>query len=116
MLKSFKLAKLILSIKRIFKIGVKKLKISQGLTKLQFDEFSKFLREKEGHLSDDVAIQGSRTKGTAKASSDIDIALKVDESTFNKMIKNILEHIMLEVQKKEQCNKLYKYGNSGRRS
>lgn len=40
-----------------------------------------------GHLSDDIAIQGSRAKGTAKATSDIDIALRVDESTFNKMIK-----------------------------
>lgn len=39
------------------------------------------------HLSDDVAIQGSRAKGTEKATSDIDIALKVDESIFNKMIK-----------------------------
>ena len=58
------------------------------------------------HLSDDLVIQGCRAKGTAKATSGIDIALKVDESTFNKIIKEYLEYLMLGLQKKGQCNKL----------
>lgn len=59
-----------------------------------------------GHLGNDVVIQGSRAKKTAKATSDIDIALKVDESTFNKIIQEYLEYLMLGLQKKGQCNKL----------
>lgn len=62
-------------------------RIPQGLSKLQFEEISKYLREAIGEISDDIAVHGSRAKGTAKATSDIDFAIRVDEDTFNKLIR-----------------------------
>ncbi|MGK5510489.1 nucleotidyltransferase domain-containing protein [Brevibacillus formosus] len=65
----------------------KGLSIPQGLTKEQFEKVSSMIREKVGHLSDDIVVQGSRAKGTAKPTSDIDIAIRVSPEKFDQLIK-----------------------------
>jgi predicted nucleotidyltransferase len=62
-------------------------KIPQGLTQEQFDEAGKILRKDAGHLSDDIAVQGSRASHTAKETSDIDFAVKVPPDKFDSLIK-----------------------------
>jgi RHS repeat-associated protein len=64
------------------------LKIPQGLTQSQFDRASSMIREKVGHISDDIVVQGSRAKGTAKPTSDIDIAIRVPTEKFDVLIQN----------------------------
>ncbi|WP_338125203.1 nucleotidyltransferase domain-containing protein [Paenibacillus dendritiformis] len=64
------------------------LKIPQGLTKEQFEKVSAMIREKVGHLSDDIVVQGSRAKGTAKPTSDIDFAIRVSPEKFDELIKD----------------------------
>ena len=68
--------------------GPKKgLKVPQGLTPEQFEKVSSMIREKAGHLGDDIVVQGSRAKGTAKPTSDIDFAIRVSEEKFEELIK-----------------------------
>jgi len=50
--------------------------IPQGLTSEQFSNASKLIRQKVGDISDDIVVQGSRAGGTAKATSDIDFAIR----------------------------------------
>ncbi|WP_206110381.1 nucleotidyltransferase domain-containing protein [Paenibacillus aquistagni] len=64
------------------------LKVPQGLTQAQFDKVSSMIREKVGHISDDIVVQGSRAKGTAKPTSDIDIAIRVPAEKFNELIQS----------------------------
>ncbi len=64
------------------------LKIPQGLTLVEFDKMSSYLLENVGHISSDIRIQGSRAAGTAKVTSDIDIAIMVDPSEFSNIIKH----------------------------
>ncbi|MCM3134249.1 S8 family serine peptidase [Paenibacillus polysaccharolyticus] len=64
------------------------LKVPQGLTQAQFDKVSSMIREKVGHISDDIVIQGSRAKGTAKPTSDIDIAIRVSGEQFDELIQS----------------------------
>ncbi|MGG3025332.1 nucleotidyltransferase domain-containing protein, partial [Brevibacillus parabrevis] len=64
------------------------LKIPQGLTQAQFDKASSMIREKVGHISDDIVVQGSRAKGTAKPTSDIDIAIRVPAEKFDELIQS----------------------------
>jgi len=71
----------------------KGLKIPQGLTQKQFDKVSAMIRKKVGHLSDDIVVQGSRAKGTAKATSDIDFAIRVSSEKFNELIKDSFSKI-----------------------
>ncbi|WP_141097562.1 nucleotidyltransferase domain-containing protein, partial [Paenibacillus aquistagni] len=64
------------------------LKVPQGLTQAQFDKVSSMIREKVGHISDDIVVQGSRAKGTAKPTSDIDIAIRVPAEKFDELIQS----------------------------
>ncbi|WP_429854603.1 PAAR-like protein [Brevibacillus porteri] len=64
------------------------LKVPQGLTQAQFDKVSSMIREKVGHISEDIVVQGSRAKGTAKPTSDIDIAIRVPTEKFDELIQN----------------------------
>ncbi|WP_197440544.1 nucleotidyltransferase domain-containing protein [Polystyrenella longa] len=61
--------------------------IPQGLTKSQFDEAGSLIRSKTGHLGDDIVVQGSRAGGTAKATSDIDIGVRVSPDEFDGLVK-----------------------------
>ncbi|KAF6574688.1 nucleotidyltransferase domain-containing protein [Paenibacillus sp. EKM212P] len=45
-------------------------------------------RDKVGHLSGDIVVQGSRAEGTAKPTSDIDIAVRVSAEKFDDLIQN----------------------------
>jgi RHS repeat-associated protein len=64
------------------------LAIPQGLSKSRFSEMSKIIREGAGKFGDDIVIQGSRAKGSATATSDIDVAIRVTKKQFDKLIKN----------------------------
>lgn len=64
------------------------LKVPQGLTQAQFDKVSSMIREKVGHISDDIVVQGSRAKGTAKPTSDIDIAIRVPSEKFDELVQS----------------------------
>ncbi|WP_106766531.1 nucleotidyltransferase domain-containing protein [Paenibacillus faecalis] len=64
------------------------LKVPQGLTQAQFDKVSSMIRGKVGHISDDLVVQGSRAKGIAKPTSDIDIAIRVPAEKFDELIQS----------------------------
>lgn len=63
--------------------------LPQGLTKTQFEALSKKVRQhlRTLNLGDDLVIQGSRAKGTAKPSSDIDIGIRVSPEKFDSFLK-----------------------------
>ena len=72
-------------------IGAKNvLDIPQGLSKGQFDKLSESVgsKAKELDLGDDIFVQGSRANGTAKATSDIDIAIRVPPEKFDDFLNN----------------------------
>ena len=60
--------------------------LPQGISQEQFNSASKLLRERVGDISGDIVVQGSRAKGTAKPTSDIDIALRVSGDKFDSLI------------------------------
>lgn len=62
--------------------------LPQGISQEQFDKASEIIRDKVGNISDDIVVQGSRANGTAKPTSDIDIAIRVDSKKFNDLINN----------------------------
>ena len=66
------------------------LEVPQGLEKSQFIVISRRIREvaTEMGLGDDIAIQGSRAGGTARSSSDTDIAIRVDKNLFDHTIQD----------------------------
>ena len=66
----------------------KLLKIPQGLTNSQFDYLSRVIRAKaaEFGLGDDIVVQGSRAAGTAKPTSDIDIAIRLSSQEFDNFL------------------------------
>lgn len=64
-----------------------KLKVPQGLTDKQFAEMSDLLKSRLGQIGDDIFVQGSRAGGTAKATSDIDIGVRVTKKQFDELIK-----------------------------
>ncbi|MEH2929270.1 nucleotidyltransferase domain-containing protein [Candidatus Ventrimonas sp. KK005] len=41
------------------------------------------IKESIGDISDDIVVQGSRANGTAKPTSDIDIAVRVTPEKFD---------------------------------
>ncbi|MCH2075246.1 MAG: nucleotidyltransferase domain-containing protein [Puniceicoccaceae bacterium] len=67
-----------------------KLAIPQGLSARQFDRISSQIRSKadELGLGSDIFVQGSRAGGTVRATSDIDIAIRVSPEQFNAFINN----------------------------
>ncbi|WP_345683373.1 LamG-like jellyroll fold domain-containing protein [Novipirellula caenicola] len=66
------------------------LRIPQGLSPRQFDRISAQIRSKADDLGlgSDVFVQGSRASGTARATSDIDIAIRVSPERFDSFINN----------------------------
>ena len=45
------------------------------------------IKESIGDISDDIVVQGSRASGTAKPTSDIDIAVRVTSEKFDELIQ-----------------------------
>jgi hypothetical protein len=54
----------------------------QGLTAEQFTDLSAKVRAGAGHLGGDLLVHGSRVTGTARADSDLDIAIRVSAERF----------------------------------
>jgi Nucleotidyltransferase domain len=63
------------------------LTVPQGLTDEQFAQFAQMTRDGAGNISSDIVVQGSRAAGTAGATSDIDIAVRVDQQQFDDLIQ-----------------------------
>ncbi|MFE9882714.1 RHS repeat-associated core domain-containing protein [Streptomyces sp. NPDC005784] len=59
----------------------------QGVTAEQFAEAAQTVRSGAGHLGDDIVVQGSRAAGTARADSDIDLAIRVSPERFDELVK-----------------------------
>ncbi|WDG29867.1 DUF6531 domain-containing protein [Streptomyces sp. CA-278952] len=58
----------------------------QGISQETFDTAARMLRERAGHLGDDMVVQGSRAGGTARPDSDIDFAIRVDSDRFDQLV------------------------------
>ena len=60
----------------------------QGLNQTQFEDLSRLARSKASDLGlgDDLFVQGSRAKGTARVDSDIDLAIRVSPEKFNEFL------------------------------
>ena len=63
------------------------LKIPQGIAEEKFKEATKLIKEKVKDISNDIFVQGSRAKGTATATSDIDFGIRVSAEKFDMLIK-----------------------------
>jgi RHS repeat-associated protein len=63
------------------------LKIPQGLSGRQFSQLSATVRQGAGHLGDDIAVHGSRASGSAKATSDLDLAIRVSPEKFDELVR-----------------------------
>ena len=57
--------------------------LPQGISQEQFSNASKLLRDRVGDISNDIVVQGSRAKGTAKPTSDIDILIIKQGGAFD---------------------------------
>ena len=57
-----------------------------GLTEEQFAGLSAAVRAAVSHWSQDVRVHGSRASGTARADSDLDIAVLVTTDRFNEIL------------------------------
>ena len=66
----------------------KMLTIPQGMSAMRFKTMSKMVRDGASKFGDDIVVQGSRAKGTGRASSDIDIGIRVSGKRFNEIIKS----------------------------
>ena len=60
--------------------------LPQGISREVFDTAGKIIKDKVGNISDNIVVQGSRASGTAKATSDIDIAIRVSPEKFNELV------------------------------
>jgi hypothetical protein len=60
--------------------------IPHGLTAAQFAELAVKLRSGAQQYGNDMVVQGSRAAGTARADSDIDIAIRVTPEKFEELI------------------------------
>jgi RHS repeat-associated protein len=58
----------------------------QGINAKDFSAMSKYLKSTVGDISNDIVVQGSRASGTATATSDVDIAIKVAPEQFDELI------------------------------
>ena len=67
-------------------VNAKNAALPQDITQEQFSDASKLLRSRVGDISDDIVVQGSRASGTAKPTSDIDIAIRVPSDAFEDLI------------------------------
>jgi hypothetical protein len=70
------------------------LKVPQGMTEAQFAKFSQTIREsKVSQYGEDIRIHGSRAVGDAKATSDIDVAIRVSPEKFNQILKEAFKKV-----------------------
>src|SRR5262245_46908574 len=63
------------------------LAIPQGLTEEQFAALSARVRAAVASLSNDIQVQGSRVKGTARSDSDLDLAILVAPERFEQILQ-----------------------------
>ena len=63
-------------------------KTPQGLSPAEFKKMSETLREGASKFGNDIAVHGSRANGTAKATSDIDVAIRVSKEKFDEIVKS----------------------------
>ena len=63
------------------------LSVPQGFTDEAFGDLSASVRRGAGHLSDDIAVHGSRASGNAQVSADIDIVILVSPEQFEELIR-----------------------------
>ena len=61
-------------------------KIPLGMKQAEFAKFSSDVRAQVSNFGSDVRVQGSRSSGTAKPTSDIDLAIRVPEQQFNQIL------------------------------
>ncbi|MBA4124427.1 MAG: nucleotidyltransferase domain-containing protein [Acidobacteria bacterium] len=70
------------------------LEMPQGLIEARFAKFSQTIREsKASQYGTDIRIHGSRAVGDAKATSDIDVAIRVSPEKFNQIIKEVFKDV-----------------------
>jgi hypothetical protein len=62
------------------------LSVPQGLTQEQFANLSVIVRAAVIHLGQDVRVQGSRAGGSARADSDLDLAIRVSPERFEEIL------------------------------
>ncbi len=74
--------------RRIAVLAIRVSKAPQGLSSQRFAEFSTLVRRGVGQIGDDIAVHGSRASGTAGASSDIDIAVRLSSDKFDAFLKS----------------------------
>jgi predicted nucleotidyltransferase len=64
------------------------LDVPQGLSEDQFAALSARVRSAAaGHYGNDIQVQGSRVRGTARPDSDIDIAIRVPPERFEAILQ-----------------------------
>ena len=63
------------------------IKLPQGISPEMFSDASKLIKENIGDISGNIVVQGSRASGTAKPTSDIDIAVRVTSEKFDELIQ-----------------------------
>jgi hypothetical protein len=61
--------------------------IPQGLNTIQFTKLSRLLRSRVSHIGDDLFVHGSRARGAASASSDLDIGIRVSANKFEDLVR-----------------------------
>ncbi|GAA4602551.1 putative nucleotidyltransferase [Actinoplanes octamycinicus] len=79
--------------------------VPQGLTDRQFNKLARGarqLRRQAGLPDGDLVVQGSRARGTARAGSDLDVALRVDEQTFFDLSEQMLSRARLGTKLRER--------------
>ncbi|GAA1440453.1 nucleotidyltransferase domain-containing protein [Nocardiopsis tropica] len=59
----------------------------QGISQEDFDEGTALILDSVGDISNDIVVQGSRAAGTARPDSDIDLAVRVNEEDFYRIIE-----------------------------
>lgn len=63
------------------------LSIPQGLTEESFAALSAKVRAAAASVGEDIQVQGSRAKGTARPDSDLDIAIRVSPQRFEEILR-----------------------------
>lgn len=63
------------------------LEVPQGFTEERFAAFSAKVRSAAGEYGTDIGVQGSRVTGTARADSDIDVAILVSADRFEEILR-----------------------------
>jgi len=62
--------------------------VPQGLTEEQFQDISSLIKQRTINYGSDIRVQGSRAACTARADSDIDIAIRVSTENFYRILND----------------------------